>query len=376
MAADYELVKNYDLAGIRVTSEITTNEAGNLPNSRFLIIRSSCASQRWGTRTQNHTYTCPLDYPEFAAELEKIRSTAAETLVKAERGELPEGGLQGMVPEIFGPTGKRMTPFSVPALNIPMTLLSPEFITLLELVPNGQRYWQVDQNRVSPVPLYGARIKFGSFDVETIVAPMGPSSSGQGGPACVLGGDFFQKALADRSELIIELVMADHYRTLANAARCKKRYVLIAGKYGEHRPRLERIKAALSSVGLVGLILDEYPDIEEQSLAEKMVTYASICRFVIVDDLVPSGHINELGICHERKFITAILREKGKPATAMQADIASDVSFIKQVDYASEGDLDDAVRQAVDWANKAVLDRASTLNRLYSDWRSPEKIMR
>ena len=189
-------------------------------------------------------------------------------------------------------------------------------------------------------------------------------------------GDFFHKALADSSELITELVVSDHYRTLANAARCKKKYALVIGKYGEHRPRLEKIKTALDSLGIVGLILDEYPDIEEQSLSEKMVTFASISRFVIVDDLVPSGHIDELGICRERKFITAVLRQKGKPATAVQADIADEVTFLKQIDYESEEDLSQAVVEAVSWANRAVLNRAATLNRKYNTWRTPEKLMR
>lgn len=170
--------------------------------------------------------------------------------------------------------------------------------------------------------------------------------------------------------------MPDHYRTLANAARCKKKYVLITGKYGEHRPRLERIKKALQTIDLIGLILDEYPDIEEQSLAEKMVTYASICRFVIVDDFVPSGHINELGICHERKFITSVLRCKGRAATAMQADIGAEVSFIKVFGYDRDEDVERVITEAAKWADNAVNDRAKMLNREYSNWRSPQKLMR
>jgi hypothetical protein len=126
---------------------------------------------------------------------------------------------------------------------------------------------------------------------------------------------------------------------------------------------------------VTGLILDDLSDIEEQSLAEKMVTFASIARFIICDDLVPSGHIDELAICSERRFTTAILRVKGKPATAMQADIADDVSFMKAVEYDSDEELEVAVDQAVSWAQEIVKARSHNFNRKYT-WRSPEKILR
>ena len=292
-------------------------------------------------------------------------------MVKTELGQIPERTLALLVPEIYGPTGKRITPASVANLSLPLTLLGAEVIQLLELQTTGGHYYEAVESRVNPVPLFSARIKFGSYEVETSVAP-----SSHEFPACMLGGDFFQKALRGKEELIHELIMPDHYRTLANAARCKKKYVLIAGKYGEHRPRLERIKQALKSLDLIGLILDEYPDIEEQSLAEKMVTYASICRFVIVDDVAPSGHINELAICHERKFVTAVLRLHGRASTAMQADIASEVAFIREFRHTGDTDFEQSVIEAGRWASEAVQERARALNRQYSGWRSPDNIMR
>jgi len=172
------------------------------------------------------------------------------------------------------------------------------------------------------------------------------------------------------------MLLPDHLRTLAGAAKCKKQYVVITGKYGHRRPRLERIKAALATYGLTGLILDEYPDIEEQSLPEKLVTYASICRFVIVDDVEPSGHIDELRLCHELKFITAVLRQRGRPATAMHAALSEEVTFLKVISYERDTQLETAVVEAAEWAAQAVDERANTLNRLYQAWRSPAKIMR
>src|SRR5260370_733684 len=169
-------------------------------------------------------------------------------------------------------------------------------------------------------------------------------------------------------------MMADHMRTLLNAARCKKNYVLILGKYGKAREHLLTLKNALAIRGLTGLILDEYPDIEEQSLPEKMVTYANICRFVLVDDFAPSGHIKELDLCQNLKFVTAVLRFKGRASTAMQADIADEVSYIREFSYQEEAELESMVVTAAKWADEAVTARAHALNRLYK-WRSPEKMM-
>ena len=150
---------------------------------------------------------------------------------------------------------------------------------------------------------------------------------------------------------------------------------MILGSYGDQRGRLARIKDALRKAGLVGLILDEYPDIEEQTLTEKMVTYAAFCRFVIVDDIAPSGHIKELDICHDLKFISAVLRMQGRPAPAMQADVGDEVSFIKEFSYEDDARLEQAVMDASTWADGAVMERAKSLNRKYSAWRSPTQIM-
>lgn len=199
--------------------------------------------------------------------------------------------------------------------------------------------------------------------------------SEHGSPACILGGDYFQKALRGKENLVQELVMPDDRRALADAARCKKKHVLIAGKYGEHRPRLRRIQQSLASLGFIGLILGEYPDIEEQSLPEKMVTYASICRFVISDDLAPSGHIEELSICSERRFVTAILRFNGRASTAMQATITDDVSFMQEFSYELDDQLETTVLTAAQWADQAVAKRARTLNQKFSEWRGPNNIM-
>jgi hypothetical protein len=44
---------------------------------------------------------------------------------------------------------------------------------------------------------------------------------------------------------------------------------------------------------------------------------ASNSRFVICDNTVSSGHIDELRICATNRFVIAIVQEEGKGATWM-----------------------------------------------------------
>lgn len=369
MHNDYEIKRKYIIRDIEVGSEIVKDEIDNVHQSRIILIRSSCSSARWGTRTQDHSYSSPAIWSEFSQSLENIRLQAADTLIRTELGEIPERGISLIVVELIGPTGKRITPACGVNLSFSPTLLSPEFVALLQLQQSGDFYCERAGTSFSQVPLYRGTIKFGDLAAETTFL-----AATYNGPV-ILGGDFFQKALVGKEGLITELIMPDHFRTLMNAARCKKKYVLILGSYGDKRERLTTIKLALKQQGLVGMILDEYPDIEEQTLSEKMVTYASICKFVIVDDVAPSGHIKELDICHDLKFISAILRPHGRASTAMQADVADEVSFLKQFSYEDDVDLVRVIREASSWANDAVAERARNLNRKYSSWRSPTKIM-
>lgn len=368
--SDYETTKKYVLSGLDVFSEVVKDE--NHAEFRALVIRSSCQSERWGTRTQDHSYTrYNAVITDFAGDFENIRLQAAETLVKTELGQIPERSTRVLGIHVEGPGGKAVTTYGVPNLSLSASLLDKSIIDRLELELENAPFYQEVNGEIRTVPQFKVKIVFGASSVQTSVLPI----DGDGSPPCILGGDFFQKFIGEKEHLLHELLMSDHHRALCNAARCQKKHVLIAGKYGEHRERLERIKKVLQSRGFVGLILDEYPDIEEQSLPGKMVIYASICRFVVIDDLVASGHNVELEICHQRKFVAGILRARGAASTAVQDDITDEVRFIRGFDYDSDDEIEGAVREAAKWADKFVESRATRLNRKYAAWRGPNKIM-
>jgi len=168
---EYDLVKEYEISGVKVRSEIVKDDILGDTSQRALVIRSSCDSRRWGTRTQDHSYTCPTNWPEFQQSFEQIRLQAAETLAKTELGQIPETTFRFLAAEVHGPTGKKITAAAVADLSLPPTLLGSEMIEILQLQPSGEHYYQKLPTGISQVQLFKARIKFGPYDVETSVAP-------------------------------------------------------------------------------------------------------------------------------------------------------------------------------------------------------------
>ncbi len=368
---EYELEKSYEVGGISVVSKVVRDWTDDALGTKHVIIESSCKSERWETRTQQYSLTTPKDHTQFADDLEKARRDAAGALARVEvMGDenVPPAKLLGIEIEHAG--GKRLKAVASLTVASPYSLIQPGLISGLGLASTGRFHYELQGNALASVPIYTARIHFDDLAIDTLVVPSNHNGT------IILGGDFLQQAFNLRSADLIQLLLPNHFQSLVSASRSKRSTVLIIGKYGENRERLEELKRLLASKGLTGIVLDEYPDIEEQDLTEKMLTFASISRFVLADDIAPSGHIQELKICQEMRFVTAVLRCKGHASTMMQADLTAELSYMKDFDYESDSNLAEVVGRAVDWANLAVRERSNRLNRLFSDWRSPERIMR
>ena len=148
----------------------------------------------------------------------------------------------------------------------------------------------------------------------------------------------------------------------------KKSVVLIIGQDTSNMDRLQIIKAELKILGYEGIIVKETEDVELQTVEEKMTTFGSLSRFVICENSIPSGHIDELKICASNRFTTIIIQEAGKGGTYMQADYSIDYTFIKQFNYNSVSDLPNIIKTGVDWAESNIEDKTIKLNDLYP-WR-------
>ena len=148
----------------------------------------------------------------------------------------------------------------------------------------------------------------------------------------------------------------------------KSKAVLILGQDTTEIHRLRAIQTRLSDLGYTGLIVKDITDIEIQSVEEKVNMLASISRFVICENSTTSGYIDELKICANNRFVTALLQEGGKGATWMQADYSVDYPFIKTFEYPSSLDVSGKVDEAVKWAEQKLEQRRQEFNRLYP-WR-------
>jgi len=144
--------------------------------------------------------------------------------------------------------------------------------------------------------------------------------------------------------------------------------VFIIGQDTTEVHKLQAIQSTVNGMGYRGLIAKDIEDFRIQTLEEKVELLGSLCRFVICENSVASGHIDELKICANNHFVTAILQQIGSGATRMQADYEMDYSFIKTFTYADVKNVDDAVRSTIEWAEQKIRERQEALGRFYP-WR-------
>jgi predicted aspartyl protease len=157
---------------------------------------------------------------------------------------------------------------------------------------------------------------------------------------------------------------------LTNIPSLKKSLVLILGQDTTEIFRLRIVQQHLAQKGYNGIIVKEQPDINIQSIEEKVNMLASLCRFIVCDNSFTSGHIDELKICAINRFVTAIIQEKGKGATWMQVDYKYDFSFMNTFYYDDPSDIPNAANQAIAWAENKLNDRKLIYDKIYT-WRSP-----
>jgi hypothetical protein len=316
------------------------------------------------------SYSEPHYSPEEITSLEKFRQQMAEGLARLELALAPPPPkFLGVKVSRPGDDEKGIRCIASVDLSIGPTRVQKEMVEALKLQPANRKFSEVlPTGEPLLIPLYQAKITYGAREFIVDVLPT------EMGLPCVVGGEFIQNAVGNRVELVYELLDREHWRALRNAARCKKKIVLILGKYGENVGRLRKVQVELAKAGYEGVILQDFPDIEEQSLPEKMILFASIARFVLCDDTFPSGHVIELKICADIRFTTAILRPQGQAATAMQADIAENCDYMRAFPY-TEATFVDSIRTSIEWAEEKVQERSATFDQTYS-WRTPETLLK
>jgi hypothetical protein len=153
--------------------------------------------------------------------------------------------------------------------------------------------------------------------------------------------------------------------------RRKENTVLVLGSFTEiGRKRLNLIRQHLIQRGYLPVLVDEYPDIEDQSLAQKVATIGLASRFVIVEDSEAAGQLFEIGaVCQANNLLTAILREKGRQASFMTRGVSVTSNIIAEYDYSASA-LDDSLDSSIEWAEQGVARLQKAYQSTYP-WREP-----
>lgn len=147
---------------------------------------------------------------------------------------------------------------------------------------------------------------------------------------------------------------------------CKKRMVLVLGKDNtpEAWSRLQKICEYLSALDYSPILIKQQPEIGVITNEEKMLAYASISRFIVIEKSEPAGQIDEAHICAINRFVSVWLREEGKGDTWMQGDYEVSYSHVKGFEY-NNSQLEEVIRTGVEWAEHYLTKKEETLNTLY-----------
>lgn len=151
---------------------------------------------------------------------------------------------------------------------------------------------------------------------------------------------------------------------------CLQNKVLILGKDNtdESFNRLLRIKDIVSQNGYTPVIIKEQPEIEILTNEEKMLAYATLSRFIIIEKSEPSGHIDEAHICAINKFPSIWIQRENTGDTWMQGeDYELTYKSIKFLKY-NDDKIEKVIKEAIKWVESYLKEKTETLNKIYP-WR-------
>jgi predicted aspartyl protease len=186
---EYELEKSYEVLGISVASKVIRDWTDDALGTRHVIVESSCKSERWGTRAQQHSLTTPRDQNQFSDALERVRNDAAAALARVEvlgDENIPPAKLLGIEIEYAG--DKRLKAAASLTVATPYSLIQPQMISGLGLASTGRFHYELQGNAIASVPIYTARIHFDDLTIDTLVVPSNHNGT------IIVGGDFLQQA--------------------------------------------------------------------------------------------------------------------------------------------------------------------------------------
>jgi hypothetical protein len=177
------------------------------------------------------------------------------------------------------------------------------------------------------------------------------------------GADDLMIALYQLKEARKRSLSPDEY-----LAAFRQRHVLLLGDYSdEGAARLATIGQVLGEVGYVPILLKDLPDDPHMSLAQKASHFASISRFIVVDDSSKSGHLVEFAHVRAQEWVTVVLRLKGSDGSFMTRGASLTSTVVYEAEYDTSG-LRNTLLEGIAWAEAKLVE----LKRLLADtypWR-------
>jgi len=328
--------------GLEVVSEVVAVSPGRQEDgAEFLAIRVRSSQ---GDKNTENVATC---YVRSGGSLEELRQSVRQSrewfadqfaqellniappkqaywLVSASNPKEPSKRIQGLA--VCDP-------------NAPQTLLSQDFCAALGLRITAGRGQIV-------LRVLGKR-----FLAEVVAADI---------PILALiGSDLIERAIredVDRDALLESFFLDPGARAYVARRKSRAKTVLVLGSYREEGiRRLRLIEGVLFNLGYDPVLILDYPS-EPESLESKMLSFATMSRFVVLEGSIASGAIDEFSICKQNDLITAVLHEKGRMATAMQAHYSLEHLFIKFFPYQPDS-LERSLRSATEWAETVFANR-------------------
>jgi len=155
-------------------------------------------------------------------------------------------------------------------------------------------------------------------------------------------------------------------------AKSKEKTVLVLGNYDDQgKTRIRSIVNTLRDLGYEAFTTEDIPDHPEQNLTQKVVTLASLSRFIIIDDTCPSGHLLEFSKCKENDWLTIVLHAEGVRGSWMTATGGLYSKVIREQDY-DPASPQVALAMATSWAEGVLRDLKRDLSNSYPWRRVPE----
>jgi len=177
----------------------------------------------------------------------------------------------------------------------------------------------------------------------------------------IIGKDLVERAIwedTNQESLLESLFLDSAVRAYTARRMAKAKTVLVLGSYGDEGiKRLRFIEGNLFKAGYDPVLVADYPSAPE-SLEAKVLSFITVSRFVVYEATFPSGGIDEFAMCKSTDTITAVLHEKGRMATMMQADYHFGRDFIKFFPYEIDT-FAEALQEAAKWAETVVASRAN-----------------